>query len=111
MSDFDLPPAAYIRLDLSPARVSGAMFDNGVLEKRRVIITDSHAYIFVDAAGGPIISNQWVLEDFSGRATTGYTVTVEGGDSFEVRRSTGCLCGSRLRSIRPFPEAPYVGSA
>lgn len=107
MTDLVLPPAAYLRLDLSPAKVTGPSLPNGVLEKRRVIVTDAHVVVYVDAPGGPRLSNVWELVEFSGRATTGYKLVVDDGDELTVTRSSGCLCGSQLRGVRAYPGVPF----
>lgn len=107
MTEFDLPTAAYIRLDLAPAILRGASLPNGVLDKRRVIITDAFVYVFSDAAGGPVLSFTWELVDITGRPSTGYDVTIDDGEVIHIRRSGTCLCGSKLRGIRPFPGVPH----
>jgi hypothetical protein len=111
VTEFNLPPAAYIRLDLSPATLTSPLYDGGKLEKQRIIVTDAYVYVFSDAPGGPVLSYTYELQDFSGRSTIGYTLTVDDGDTIHVQRSTGCLCGSMLRGLRPFPGVPHIGSA
>lgn len=107
MTELQLPPAVYLRLDLSPAKITGASIANGVLEKRRVIVTDAYVVVYVDTPEGPKISNVWELVSFEGRATTGWTATVDDGDVINISRSTGCLCGSKLRGVRAYPGVPF----
>lgn len=104
---WDLPAANFIRLDMFPAIVRGLPFPNGVIDRQRLIVTDAHIYLFGDTANGPAVTYSWVLEDISGRNTTGYKMITEDGEVIEARRSNGCGCGSRLRGIRPFPDTPY----
>lgn len=107
---FEPPQASYVRLDLFPAILSGENLPGasagGILDSRRIIVTDTKVLVLSDSSTGPELSHEWNLVDISGRATVGWTVETE-EFTFNVRRSTGCGCGSRLRGIRPYPGVAY----
>jgi hypothetical protein len=107
MTEFNLPQAAFIRLDLFPASLTGPSLNGGIIERTRVIVTDSFVYAFVDGNAGPELRQSFELEEFTGSPLVGWTATVDDGDVIEIRRSSGCACGSRLRGIAPFPGVPY----
>lgn len=109
MTEFGLPEPAYIRLDLFPAIVRGDQFENGVIDRTRVIVTDAFVYIFQDTQDGPAVVYSAELVGISGRATIGYTAELEEEPTILIRRSNGCGCGSRLPGIRPFPGIGHVG--
>lgn len=106
----EVPPAQFIRLDLFPAFLQGDNLPDalpgGVLDEKRVIITDTYVLVFSDGPQGPQLLHTWPLLDFSGRNTTGWEVTTE-QYTFRVNRSTGCGCGSRLRGFFPYQGVPY----
>jgi len=108
---FDVPAAQFIRLDLFPALLHGTGIPgadaNGVLDGKRVIVTDSYILMFSDTQTGPQLVWSDALVDIEGRNTIGWTITTESGANFLVRRSTGCGCGSKLRGIFPYPGVPY----
>jgi hypothetical protein len=109
VTEVQVPPAVYVRLDLSPATLTGPALPGGRLDRRRAIITDAYVLVFADAAGGPVLEYELTLDKVTGKPATGYDVLTEEGLSFHVSRSTGCLCGSRLRGLRPYPSTPYTG--
>ena len=106
----EAPPAQFIRLDLFPAFLQGDTLPDtlpgGVIDGKRVIITDTYVLVFSDGPTGPYLQHTWALNDISGRHTTGWEVTTE-EHTFRVNRSTGCGCGSRLRGFFPYPGLPY----
>jgi len=106
----DVPPATYIRLDMYPAFVYGENLptnpDQNVLDGKRVIITDTHMLIFSDGPQGPYLMYSGALVDIEGRNTIGWTVTTEEFTA-QVKRSSGCGCGSKLRSLFPYPGVPH----
>lgn len=109
------PPATFIRLDLFPAILT-PLADSpplpnqqpgAVLDAKRIIATDQYFLLFSDTVTGPKLEHVWTLVDFQGRNTTGWTVHTEEGYNFLVRRSNGCGCGTKLRSIFPYLGVPY----
>lgn len=108
--NFEIPPASFIRLDLFPALLSGENLPNtqlgGVLDSRRLIVTDTKVLVLSDSQSGPELTHEWNLVDITGRATIGWTVETE-ELTFVVRRSTGCGCGSRLRGLHLYPGVAY----
>jgi hypothetical protein len=70
--------------------------------------------VFIDGAPSPVLHLEARLESFDGRNTTGWQAVTASGDVIYFKRSGGCLCGSQLRSFRPFPEGlvqgPYTGT-
>ena len=112
------PPATYIRLDLFPAILTPLVDSpplpdqqpGSVLDGKRIIATDEYFLIYGDTVVGPTLQHVWTLHDFQGRNTTGWTVRTEEGYNFLVRRSTGCGCGTKLRSVFPYMGVPYQPS-
>lgn len=104
----DVEPAAFIWLDLFPAKVTS---DSGafqpVHEEYRVIVTDNHLYVLDDAVEGPLAIIKEPLMDFSGSNKSGYTIVTE-SDTYYVVRAINCGCGSRLRGLHPFAGTPFV---
>lgn len=113
-ANIEAPPAQYVRLDLFPAVISTKDPANplpntqlgGVLDSKRVIVTDTKVLIFADSPTGPILLHDWNLVDITGKSTVGWTIETE-DRLILVRRSGGCGCGSRLRGLRPYPGLPY----
>lgn len=104
----DVEPAAFIWLDLFPAKIrseSGQF--QAIHEEYRVIVTDNYFYILDDTIDGPQAIVKEPLTDFSGSNKEGYTVATETGTYF-VERALNCGCGSRLRGIHPFDGVPYA---
>lgn len=109
-NNIQVPEAHYIRLDLFPAFLQGDSLPDtlpgGVLDGKRIIITDTYVLVFSDSPIGPVLQHTWTLIDMSGRHTTGWEVQTE-EHNFRVNRSTGCGCGSRLRGLFPYTGLPY----
>jgi len=103
----ELPSAAFIRLDLFPATISGPSVDGGVINDARVVATDSYLIGVIETREGFVVAYLEELDSFSGRPTTGYTATSPSGDEVLVKRSGGCGCGSKLRGLRLYPGVPY----
>jgi hypothetical protein len=101
-------PAAYINLDLFPAKITTV---DGVFEPKheeyRVIVTDNYLYIIDDMPEGPECILTEPLVSFEGTNKTGYTV-VSGNHAFLIQRALNCGCGSRLRGLHPFAGVPFV---
>lgn len=110
---FDVPDAAYIRLDLFPALIEGEGSNlpgnppGNVWDARRVVVTDSYLHVFSDSPTGPVLTYSGALVDFAGRNTIGWDVQTE-DLTLKVKRSKGCGCGTRLRSIFPFMGVPFI---
>lgn len=104
----DVQPAAYINLDLFPAKifVSLGSFEPKH-EEYRVIVTDNYFYIIDDQPEGPAAIVSEPLKGFSGTNKTGWTVETDSGLYF-VERALNCGCGSRLRGLHPFAGVPFV---
>jgi len=95
-----------VRFYLVPAEVTitNEESETGMFHpKTAVYVTNKGIHLYHDSADGPVEAYQAPLLDFEGRATTGWTATTDDGDVIEFRRSSGCLCGSRLRGFDPFP--------
>lgn len=102
-------PALYLQLDLFPATVTSESltepFPNG---DKRVIITDSHLYVFTDGVENVNILVQKPITSVSGSTLSGYEVETEDGMRYHIIRVASCGCGSRLRGFHPFPGVPYA---
>lgn len=110
------PPfeAHHIKLDLFPAVVSEATVKDGLRRitaegtDNRVIVTDSHLYVFRDGSEAPDAYIVESIDTFLGSTNNGYTVVTSEGTVYHVIRAVSCGCGSRLRGFHPFPGIPYV---
>lgn len=116
-----IQPAAHIKLDLFPARVTTVpTIDPQTREisgdphvfgdELRVIVTDSHFYVLAEGGKGPEAIIALPLTHFEGKTATGYTVDTQEGLVYHVIRAANCGCGARLRGFHPFPGVPYTRS-
>lgn len=101
-----------VRLDLAPslARITPPDAAETTYPRARVIVTDERIYVFVDSPTGPALAYEGRLESLEGRNTTGYQAITATGDAVYFKRGGGCMCGSRLRSFKPFPEGMVQGA-
>lgn len=111
-----------IRLDLFPAAITSP--DNSVFfshEKARVIVTTDGLFIFVDSPSGPAVALKARLSSAHGNRKDGYTFTYmpppdtqtdpptpRALATLKVTPSSGCGCGSRLRSFTPWSPMRYT---
>lgn len=102
----DVQPAAFIYLDLFPARIETNDTFQSLHEEYRVIVTDNRLYIIDDRPEGPEAIVSEALVKFEGTNKTGYTVYTS-NEIFRITRALNCGCGSRLRGLRPFDGVPY----
>lgn len=105
----DVQPAAFIYLDLFPAKffVHDTYEFQPKHEEYRIIVTDNRFYIIDDTTEGPAVVHELPLTSFEGSNKTGYTVTTP-EVVFHVERALNCGCGSRLRGLHPFAGVPYI---
>ena len=102
--------ANFIRFNLFPLSVHVIDADgNQVNEhpKARGIVTDDEVFVYVDSSDGPVVLYEERIDDFTGSAKTGWTVTTSDGHTVQFQRTQGCACGSRLKGFNPFPGVPY----
>jgi len=102
------------RLDLVPAFLTINYPDDRLpqtIDGVRVIVTADTLYIWREniRGGDPELLFDERLSDFGGKNTTGYWVKTDDGTVYHFRRSTGCACGGRIRSFRPFEQGFVVG--
>lgn len=101
MGELTTEPAEYVKIDLFPCTVRGPEKVYG--PEARVILTDNHLYVFMDAPRGPeMVAKAPVGTEYTGSLTAGYQI----GEYF-VTKDTSCGCGSRLRSFYPFIGLPF----
>lgn len=96
-------PAEYVRMDLFPCTVEGPQGTLG--PEARIILTDNHFYVFVDAPLGPeaILKVKHEAEtDYTGSLKDGFQI-----GEYRVVKNATCGCGSRLRSFYPFLGVPH----
>jgi hypothetical protein len=100
-----------VRIDLAPAyvRVTPVGEDPYELGRARVIVGQDTVWVFVDSHPQPKLAVSGRIETFDGRNTTGWQLVTAAGDVVYFKRSSGCLCGSQLRSFRPFPQGLVQG--
>ncbi len=94
--------AVAVRADVYPANVT---FSFGVnpYPRSRAIITADTVTVLVEGGSGAAVLYEGRLEDYSGDRTRLVATTADG--EITVTRQSGCGCGSRLRSYRPFGRA------
>jgi hypothetical protein len=99
----------------STAPGSQLLPDQRRLEKVRIVVTLEQVLIFQDSSSGPQLIFSEALLDYAPPtpmkqtlrnmyAHREATLTTESGKTLAFFRSTGCGCGSRLKSFRPFGE-------
>jgi len=98
------------RIDLVPAVVTFTAPDSAPesFDQARVIVTADRIYVYRDGRP-PYTWYEGRIESFEGRNTIGYQVVTADGSAIFFRRGSGCLCGSQLRSFRPFPQGLVQG--
>lgn len=102
-----LPPAAFLQVDLFPAKVSGPSVEGGPLDRVRVLVTDAHIHILKLGRAGDIdllfseeLSEVARAPEVGVRGVRAYTV---GGDVIEIQKSLNCGCGmTRLKTAKFF---------
>jgi hypothetical protein len=103
--------------DLYPARIcpveaeQNAQFNLCWRGRVRVIVTRTMAYFFVEVPEAPgigLLHSEPLVTASGGRSEPGgILIELEGG-SLRAHKDKGCGCGSRLRSLRPFPNTVQV---
>lgn len=106
-------PAQHLQLDLFPALVTDVTSDDPFRvtaegTDNRVIVTDSHLYVFRDGTEAPDAFIVEPITSFTGSSGDGYTIALADGVMYHVIRAESCGCGSRLRGFHPFPGVPYA---
>lgn len=106
-------PPVVVRIDIAPSfTVITRPGEQGVTyDSSRTIVTADRVYVFRDdgRGAGPALFFEGRIESFDGRNTTGYTLVTADGTYVYFKRSTGCACGSRIKSFRPFPQGMVQG--
>jgi hypothetical protein len=99
------------RLDVVPVVLTLTPADgpSRTIGKARVIVTADRVYVYVDSSSGPAEAYSGRIDSIDGRNTTGWQVVAASGDVLFFRRGGGCLCGSQLKSFRPFPQGLVQG--
>lgn len=104
--------AEHIKLDLFPAKILSTTEEPTVLHAAiRIVVTDSHYYVFREGGTGPEVAESGPISAFEGDNTSGWTIEApESPESqnFVVHRDANCGCGSRLRGFHPFPGVPMA---
>src|SRR4051812_21458529 len=88
-----------MRADIYPANVVFS-FGQNPYTRARAIFTADRVLVLVEAGVGVGVLYEAKLEDFSGDRKQMTALTADG--TVTVTRQSGCGCGSRLRSYRPF---------
>lgn len=88
-----------IRADVFPASVSFS-FAHNPYNRARAIVTADRVVVLVDGQRTPRVLYDGRLESVSGDRNLLVATTSEG--DVTITRASGCGCGSRLRSFRPY---------
>lgn len=102
---FDVLPAEYIVADLFPAAL--AIEGMNINDNYRIIITNATVCVFEDHGDTPRMVHEVTYNFIQGSSKSGYTVTTDLNGEWNIRRSAGCGCGTRLRGIHPFAGVPH----
>lgn len=85
-----------------------------LVDKVRVLVTDTHVYVFQDSPQGPALIFSEEVTDYTppiplhtrrvrdAHKPTEATLTTSSGKTLAFSRSSGCGCGSRLKTFNPF---------
>lgn len=95
-----------VRADVWPATVVYSFADNP-FPKSRVIITADEITVLVES-GGPSVYYTGRLEDYSGDRKSLVATTADG--TITVTKASGCGCGSKLKTYRPYSRAVRMAS-
>lgn len=103
------------RMDLVPALLTINYADSRPtyqVDGVRVIVTFDTVYVWRESGRGqaPELFLNERIADLGGKNTSGYWVKTDDGDVLHFRRSTGCACGGRIRSFRPFDQGIVLGT-
>lgn len=102
------PTTPGVRDDLFPATVYDAASGNILLDPARAVLTTDRVYVFADAPQGVVCVLSQLIYELDGDRWDGFAITLvqadspDPGNTILVSRSSGCGCGSRLRSFQPF---------
>lgn len=84
------------------------------LDKVRVLVTDTHVYVFEDSSNGPQVIFSETFTDYTppipqhrrrvrdAMNPSEATLTTQSGKTLAFSRQSGCGCGSRLKTFDPF---------
>lgn len=104
-----IEPAQHIKLDLFPARITTSEQEPSLLHKDcRLVITDSHYYVFKETTTDFEVAESGPISDFQGSNASGWSISAPETQDFTVFRDANCGCGSRLRGFHPFPGVPHA---
>lgn len=83
--------------DLYPVTVD---LDGRLLRKARLFVRDGQVRIYVDEnRAGVVLAAAASVVEISRHPGRRYTLTVDDGATWEVTRTGGCGCGSRLKRL------------
>lgn len=113
-----------VRSDVFPATVTVTSPESQtpqVFDKSRVILTMDTAYVFQDSPTGPALVYSAPVNEYDPgvpihRRTRGTparmpSATLSDGSSLTFVSSSGCGCGSRLKSFDPFSSITTAASS
>lgn len=101
------PRAVRLRTDVFPANVSFSFADNPYA-RARALITADEVIVLVEGGYEVAVLYRARLEDVTGTRTE-IVATTNDGD-VTITRQSGCGCGSRLKTYRPFARTMSMAS-
>lgn len=98
-----------VRADVFPANVEFSFLDDQVSKSRTIVTADEVIVLAEGVRGGnPNVVYSGRLEDVTGDRKALVATTADG--VVTITRGSGCGCGSRLKSYRPFQRAVRMPS-
>jgi len=91
----------FIRNSLYPMTIRSN--DEILYTEVKIIIGDTHYYIYDETIDGPTLVEEGAVYDYSRESLTLTTETA----TYHLSKSGGCGCGSRLKFFNPFFGVPY----
>lgn len=107
----ELPPAAFLRVDMFPALVRSEALPGGRLDRVRLNVTDAHVHIFGLTRAGDIelvfTADLFAVEKAPEVGIRGVRVATADGTLIEAVKSQNCGCGmGRLKGAKLYPVTP-----
>jgi len=102
------PRAVQVRTDIYPANVTFSFAEN-LYPRARVLVTVDEVIVLVEGGYEVSVLYRALLEDVKGSRTEIIATTSDG--DVTITRQSGCGCGSRLKTYRPFARTMSMATS